>query len=111
MLKEAKLALRVTADAYDAEIMSLLAAGAKDLEIAGVQLHGRINYTAGTGGVDDFSTIRDPLETRAILTYAAAHFGNPPNYDKLLAAYETQKVQLMHAAEYTEYDGDGEITC
>ena len=111
MLKEAKLALRVTVDAYDAEIMRLLAAGAKDLEIAGVRLHGRVNYADETTGVRDLSSIKDPLEMRAILTYAAAHFGNPTNYDKLLAAYETQKVQLMHAAEYTEYDGDGEITC
>lgn len=100
MLKEAKLALRVTADAYDAEIMSLLAAGAADLEIAGVRLHGRINYTVSTAGVTDLSTLKDPLETRAILTYAAMRFGNPPNYDQLREAYETQKVQLMHATGY-----------
>ena len=109
MLKEAKLALRVTASAYDAEIMSLLAAGAKDLEIAGVRLHGSINYTVGTGGVSDNSSIIDPLETRAILTYAAMRFGNPPNYDRLKGAYETQKVQLMHAEGYTDFGGgDGE---
>ena len=108
MLNEAKLALRVTASAYDAEIMRLLEAGARDLEIAGVRLHGRVSYTTGTSGVDDLSTIRDPLEMRAILTYARMYFGSPPDFDRLQAAYETQKVQLMHAEWYTDFGGEDE---
>ena len=109
MLNEAKLALRVTVNAFDTEIMSLLAAGAKDLEIAGVTVPGRIAWTVSTAGaVTDTSMLKDPLVKRAILTYAAMRFGNPPNYDRLLDAYETQKVQLMHAGDYTRYDGDGE---
>lgn len=106
MLKEAKLALRVTVTKYDEEIMDLLMAGAKDLEIAGVNLHGRVSYAVGENGVNDLSSIKDPLVKRAILTYAAKGFGNPPNYDKLAESYETQKTQLMHASGYTEY-GDG----
>ena len=78
-----------------------------DLEIAGVTVPGYISYTVSTAGaVTDTSEMKDPLVMRALITYAAMRFGNPPNYDRLLAAYENQKVQLMHAARYTEYGGD-----
>ena len=107
MLKEAKKALRVTAELFDSEIARLLEAGAKDLEIAGVTLPGTVSFTIGTNdAVTDGSTLTDPLVQRAIINYAAMRFGNPPNYDKLLDAYETQKVQLMHASAYTSYEGD-----
>ena len=36
-------------------------------------------------------------------SYAAMRFGNPPNYDKLREAYDTQKGQLMHATGYTDW--------
>ena len=111
MLNEAKKALRVTASAYDSEIMSLLQAGARDLEIAGVVIPGRIAWTTNSSGaMVDSSTLKDPLVTRAVLTYARAHFGSPADYDRLLEAYETQKVQLMHANDYTIYGG-GEGEC
>jgi len=112
MLKEAKKALRVTATLYDTEIASLLMAGANDLEIAGVVLPGTVSFTIGTDdAVTDVSTLTDALVQRAIITYVAMRFGNPPNYDKLADAYETQKVQLMHAGAYTNYgeeNGDDE---
>ena len=108
MLKEAKLALRVTASAYDAEIASLLMAGANDLTIAGVVLPGTVSFTVNNDVITDVSTLTDPLCQRAIFTYAAMRFGNPPNYDKLKEAYETQKVQLMHAGGYTDYDEGGD---
>jgi len=108
MLKEAKKALRVTVDYYDSEIASLLMAGANDLAIAGVELTGTVAFTIGTNdAVTDTSSLTDPLAMRAIITYAAMRFGNPPNYDRLLDAYETQKGQLMHATGYTDY-GEGE---
>lgn len=110
MLKEAKQALRVTVNAYDAEIMDLLEAGARDLEIAGVRLPGLVSHTETDGTVTDRSTLKDPLCRRAILTYAAMRFGNPPNYEALREAYETQKVQLMHADCYTAY-GEGDAEC
>jgi len=104
MLKEAKKALRVTVGYFDSEIAHLLMGGANDLEIAGVVLPGTVAFTIGTDDtVTDTSTLTDPLAMRAIITYAAMRFGNPPNYDKLLDAYETQKVQLMHADAYTVY--------
>ena len=107
MLKEAKKALRVTAAMYDSEIASLLMAGANDLKMAGVILPGAVTFTVGTDdAVADASTLQDPLVQRAIITYAAARFGNPPNYQQLKDAYDEQKVQLMHAGRYTDY-GEG----
>ena len=113
MLKEAKLALRVTQTIYDAEIASLLMAGANDLQIAGVVLPGTVSFTVTNDVITDTSTLTDPLAMRAIITYAAMRFGNPPNYDKLREAYDTQKGQLMHATGYTDWldgedDGDDE---
>ena len=106
MLKEAKKALRVTASVYDTEIASLLMAGANDLEIAGVVLPGTVTFSVDANDqVTDQSTLTDPLVMRAIFTFAAMRFGNPPNYDKLRDAYDVQKVQLMHAADYTDYEG------
>lgn len=103
MLKEAKLALRVTHTIYDAEIANLLMAGANDLTIAGVVLPGTVTFTVNNDTITDTSTLTDPLAMRAIITYAAMRFGNPPNYDKLREAYDTQKGQLMHATGYTDW--------
>jgi len=104
MLSEAKKALRVTSTYYDSEIASLLMAGANDLTIAGVMLPGTVTFTISTADtVTDLSTLEDPLAMRAVITYAAMRFGNPPNYQQLADAYETQKVQLMHATGYTDY--------
>ena len=101
----------MTVDHFDSEIASLLMAGANDLAIAGVILPGEVTFTIGTNdAVTDASTLTDPLAMRAVITYAAMRFGNPPNYDKLADAYETQKVQLMHAGDYTDY-GAGEGGC
>ena len=107
MLSEAKKAMRVTSSYYDSEIASLLMAGANDLTIAGVVLPGTVTFTVSSSDtVTDLSTLTDALAMRAIITYAAMRFGNPPNYDKLRDAYEEQKVQLMHADGYTNYGED-----
>lgn len=109
MLKEAKKALRVTSPLYDTEIASLLMAGASDLELAGVILPGTVTFAIGTDdAVTDLSTLNDPLSMRAVITYAAARFGAPPNYTDLKASYDEQKAQLMRNKNYTDYgDGDG----
>ena len=111
MLKEAKLAMRISADAYDGEIAGLLDAGARDLQIAGVVLPGTVDFAMTETGVQDNSTLTDALCMRAIITYVRMHFGSPEDFDRLKDAYNTQKVQLMHAGAYTDYeeaDGDGE---
>jgi len=89
MLEKAKLALRLTTDAYDDEITDLIEAAELDLGIAGVKLE-----------------VTDALVQRAILTYVRTHFGSPEDYDRLKAAYDEQKAQLMTATGYTDW-GDG----
>ena len=104
MLKEAKKALRVTAALYDSEIASLLMAGASDLEVAGVVLPGTVTFTIGAKDqVTDTSTLTDALCQRAVITYAAARFGNPPNYQQIKDSYDEQKAQLAHNKNYTQY--------
>ena len=104
MLKEANKALLVTNVYYDSEIASLLMAGENDLQNAGVVLPGTVTFTvASNDTVTDMSTLTDELVMRAVITYAQMRFGNPPNYQQLADAYDLQKVQLMHAASYTDY--------
>jgi len=105
MLSECKLALRVTAAQYEPELCSLMDAAAKDLTIAGVVLPGTVSFAATDQGMQDNSTLADALCMRAIFTYVRAHFGSPADYDRLAESYETQKVQLMHAGAYTDYEG------
>lgn len=107
MLSECKLALRVTAEAYEPELCSLMDAAAKDLTIAGVVLPGAVSFAATESGMQDNSTLTDALCQRAIFTYVRAHFGSPADYDRLAASYELQKVQLMHADDYTAYEEAG----
>ena len=57
MLSECKKALRITADVYDGELCSLMDAGARDLEIAGVELPGTVAFQATNQGIVDSSTL------------------------------------------------------
>ena len=43
-----------------------------------------------------------PLIRRAVVTYCKVHFGEPDQYDRLKAAYDEQKAQLMTAYGYTD---------
>lgn len=106
MLKEAKLAMAIETSYYDGEIADLLYAGARDLSIAGVRLPGTVDFTITNAGIQDTSTLTDRLIMRAIITYARMHFRDPDNAERLRTSYETQKSQLMHASEYTDYGGD-----
>ena len=107
MLQEAKLAMAITTTAFDAEIVDLLDAGARDLEIAGVRLPGRVSFSPGSNGILDNSTLTDRLVMRAIITYVRVHFGSPPDYERVKASYDEQKVQLMHATGYTDWGDCG----
>ena len=89
MLEEVKLALRITTNAFDAEITGLINAAVADLGIAGV--------------TEKKET--DPLIQRAIITYCKCNFGEPDQYDRLKASYDEQKAQLMVAAGYTDFGG------
>ena len=87
LLEKAKLALRITNNAYDTEIEDLIDAAQLDLGIAGVTLPDEL----------------DTLCQRAILTYVRVNFGSPPDYDRLKASYDEQKGQLRIASGYTDW--------
>lgn len=85
-LSAAKLALRITTDAFDDEINSLLDAALLDLGVAGV----------------DPSSM-DPLVKLASITYVKMHFGEPDEYDRLKKSYDEQKAQLATCTGYTQW--------
>lgn len=87
MLQAIKLAMGITATEYDEEICGLIRAAKNDLRIAGVE--------------SELSN--DPLILQAVKTYCRAHFRSPGDYDRLKAAYDEQKAQLMVATGYTKY--------
>ena len=85
MLAKVKLALRITTNAFDAELNDLIAAACADLGIVGVEA---------------VSATTDPLLIRAITTYCRVHFGSPDDYDRLKASYDEQKAQLISCTGY-----------
>lgn len=88
LLDKAKMAMRITTNAYDDEITDLIAAAQTDLGIAGVELPGTL----------------DAICERAIITYCKLHFGSIDRaefHDRLKASYDEQKAQLATATGYT----------
>lgn len=87
MLEKVKLALRITTDAFDAELNGLIAAAMIDLGIAGVTLPETL---------DDICNL-------AVITYCKCNFGQPDDYDRLKKSYDEQKAQLSMATGYTTW--------
>lgn len=89
LIDDAKLALRVTTNAFDSEISDLINAAVADMGIAGVSNNDTTN----------------PLVKRAVVTYCRLNFGQPDDYDRLKASYDEQKAQLGMATGYTTWTG------
>ena len=109
MFSEVKSMLPVMGDDYDAEIILQIKAAALDLtRTADIVLPGSIDISmdAETGVITDNSTVTDELIIVTIATWCTARIGNPPNYDKLLAAYEMYKGNLRISSEYSNYPED-----
>lgn len=87
MLEKAKLALRLTGTAYDAEVSRLIDSALRDMGILGINID------------KDY----DPLIERAVITYCRVSFGTPNDYDRLKASYDEQKAQLMTAKDYKRW--------
>ena len=51
--------------------------------------------------ITDNSTLTDALVLTAIGIWCNMRIGNPPNYDRLLAAYESLKGQMRLSKTYT----------
>lgn len=114
MFQEVKDSLPVSGDGYDAQIIREIKACALDLTTsAEIVLPGVVAITrtqdpqTGAWTVTDTSTLADELIITAISTWCNMRIGNPPNYDHLLAAYNSLKGQLRLSNSYTHY-GSGE---
>jgi len=111
MFAEVKAMLPVSGDAYDAEIVMQIRAAALDLtRTSEIVLPGEISISrdAETGEITDTSTLADELIITTIAIWCQMRIGNPPNYDQLLKAYESQKGSLRLSSEYTDYPGNQE---
>ena len=87
LINAAKMAKRITTDAYDPEIARLLNTAILDLGVAGVEVPESADF----------------LVTNAIITYFLAHFGEPDNYGRLKRSYDEQKSQLSTCTGYTDW--------
>lgn len=83
----AKIAKRITTDAYDSQVVFLLNAALLDLGVAGVEIPEEM----------------DALVKQAAITYFLMHFGGPDNYDRLRRSYFEQKAQLATCTGYTDW--------
>ena len=87
MIAAAKMAKRMTTNAYDTEVSRLLDAAALDLGVAGVEI----------------PETMDVLVENAMITYFLMNFGEPDNYDRLKKSYDEQKAQLATCTGYTDW--------
>lgn len=87
MLTAAKMALRITTDAFDTEVVNLLNAALLDLGVAGVVVPAEANA----------------LVQQACITYVRINFGQPDDYDRLKKSYDEQKAQLATCTGYTDW--------
>lgn len=87
LIAAAKLARRITTNAYDTQIGSLLDAALLDMGVAGVVVPAEL----------------DALVQQAAITYVLMNFGEPANYDRLKRSYDEQKAQLSMCTGYTDW--------
>lgn len=87
LVNVAKIAKRITTDAYDSQVVFLLNAALLDLGVAGVEIPEEM----------------DALVKQAAITYFLMHFGEPDNYDRLRRSYFEQKAQLATCTGYTDW--------
>lgn len=89
LLEKVKLALRITVEDYDADLLSLISAAQLDLGIAGVIVPSDL----------------DAIVERAIITYCKIHFSSLSDgeWSRLKSSYDEQKAQLATATGYTDW--------
>lgn len=93
LLEKVKLALRITVEDYDQDLLSLIAAAQLDLGIAGVIVPAEL----------------DAIVERAVITYCKVHFSalSDGEWSRLKASYDEQKAQLVTATGYTDWGAIG----
>ena len=122
MFAEVKRKLPISGDDYDDEIIDEIEACVIDLtSSAEIRLPGvvSIKRTLATNRgvltesepeyvITDNSTLKDRFVITVIATWCSMRIGNPPNYDNLLAAYNSMKGQMRLSKTYTAY-GEAEV--
>ena len=109
----------IDGDDYDAAIIAEIKACGLDLTTsAEIVLPGKIDITRTLvpatvsdpqhWEITDNSTITDALIIKTIAVWCNKEIGNPPNYDKLQAAYNSLKGQLRLSNKYTVYHPENE---
>ena len=100
----------IDGDAYDGQIVAEIKACALDLTTsAEIVLPGVIaisrtqNPETGAWTVTDKSTVTDELIIKTIAVWCNREIWNPPNADRLDAAYRSLKGQLRVSKRYTHY--------
>lgn len=89
LLSEARLALRISAEAYDSEIVGIIDAARDDLKLSGVS----------AAALED----PDPLVRRAIVVYCKAHFGlDNADSEKYMESFRSLETHLALSSEYGE---------
>ena len=90
LINAAKLAKRMTTNAFDQQVEDLLDAALLDLGVAGVVVPDQA----------------DALVKQAAITYFLMHFGEPDDADRLKKSYDEQKAQLATCTGYTNWSVD-----
>lgn len=92
LLAKVKLALRITTDAFNAELNDLITQCITDLGFAGIDID-----VIGT------EYLSDPAVVHAVITFCKFNFGkiDGAEYDRLKASYDEQKKQMGMSTGYT----------
>ena len=112
MFAEVKEILPISGDDYDGESIRQIKACALDrTKTAEIVLPGTVSIKrtleAATTSepehyvITDNSSLKDDYVIAVIATWCNMRIGNPPNYDNLLAAYNSLKGQLRLSKTYT----------
>lgn len=103
MLQKTKTALRITSDAYNEEILDLILAAIRDLQLIGSSFVYAVSVTEGE--TVDYQ-IDDPIIRQAVITYVKTNFGSPEEYDRLKKSYDEQKAQILLSRKYRKIRED-----
>lgn len=113
MLDDVKTVLRISNNAYDAEIEDLIEAAKMDLKLSGVNANKTVTETYTPEPEENPEPepveiqVMDPLIKRAIMVYVKANFGwNNPDAEKLQQSYIMLKIHLALSQEYAEVTED-----
>ena len=114
MLDDVKTVLRISNNAYDAEIEDLIEAAKMDLRLSGVNIDKTVTETYTPEPTEENPEpepvdveVMDPLIKRAIIVYVKANFGwNNPDAENFQQSFWMLKAHLSLSQEYAEVRED-----